>query len=63
MKSLIKNYIGKILVAMQPNKARELLTKGMTIHMNLSIKNRLMRYTLLEKEKIDGDEFDKIFAE
>ena len=55
MKSLIKNYIGKILVAIQPNKASELLAKGMTIDMNLSIKNRLIRYTLLEKAKKNND--------
>ncbi len=55
MKSLLKNSIGNLLIAIQPKKASELLTKGMTIDMDLSRKDRLMRHALLEKAKKKSD--------
>jgi hypothetical protein len=55
MNSQLKSTIGKILIAMQPKKASELLNKGMTIDMDLSRKDRLMRYALLEKAKTNKD--------
>ena len=55
MKSIIKNILGKILISIQPKKARELLTKGMTIDMDLSKANRLMRNYLLKKAKKNND--------
>ena len=44
MKNIIKNSLGKILITIQPKKASELLTKGMTIDMDLSRTDRLMRF-------------------
>ena len=55
MKNIIKNSLGKILITIQPKKASELLTKGMTIDMDLSRTDRLMRFYLLEKAKKNND--------
>lgn len=55
MKSLLKNIIGKILIVLLPNKVRELSNKGMTIQMDLSRKESLIRYALLEKAKKKND--------
>lgn len=55
MKNFLKNTIGNILIAIQPEKAKELSNKGMTIIVNLSFKDRLMRFALLEKAKKQKD--------
>lgn len=55
MKSLLKNSIGNILIAVLPKKADELLNKGMTIDMDLSRKDRFMRDALLQKAKNKND--------
>jgi len=57
MKEKIKNVIGNILVAIQPNKAAELAKNGMTIewYHKLTLKERLMRNAILKKAESSGD--------
>ena len=54
MKNIIKS-LGKILIKIQTKKTSKLLTKGMTIDMDLSRTDRLMRFYLLEKAKKNND--------
>lgn len=60
MKNFIKNIVGHILITVMPKKAKELSNKGMTIDVNLSSKDRLIRSALLEKAKKDKD-FDSLY--
>lgn len=59
MKSLLKTIIGKILIKILPKKANQLSNMGITIGINLSKKDRLIRYALLEKAKKKKD-FDTL---
>lgn len=59
MKHLIKNTIGKILILILPKKTIELSSRGLTIQMDLSIKERLIRNVLLERAKKKND-FDTL---
>ena len=51
MKDIIKTIVGSILIVVMPKKAKELSNKGMTINVGLTLKERLMRHTLLGKAK------------
>ena len=55
MKNFIKTIVGSILIVIMPKKAKELSSKGMTIDVGLTLKERLMRHTLLGKAKKDED--------
>lgn len=55
MKNFIKTIVGSILIVIMPKKAKELSNKGMTIDVGLTLKERLMRHTLLGKAKKDED--------
>ena len=55
MKDIIKTIVGSILIVVMPKKAKELSNKGMTINVGLTLKERLMRHTLLGKAKKNED--------
>ena len=55
MKNFIKTIVGSILIVIMPKKAKELSNKGMTIDVGLTLKERLIRHTLLGKAKKDED--------
>ena len=58
---ILASTYGKILVLLQPEKARQLLEKGMTIGFNLSLSERLMRRAMLKSiaKKEDYDTLDE----
>ena len=61
MKEKVKTIIGNFLIAIYPKRASKLSREGMTISWNnkLSIKDRLIRNTLLKKAEKGGD-FDTL---
>lgn len=55
MKEIIKTIVGSILIIILPKKAKQLSNKGMTIVVDLTLKERLMRHALLGKAKKNED--------
>ena len=55
MKDIIKTIVGSILIIVMPKKVKQLSNKGMTIVVDLTLKERLMRHALLGKAKKNED--------
>ncbi|AWG20858.1 hypothetical protein FFWV33_04520 [Flavobacterium faecale] len=55
MKELVKHYVGKGLVAIFPEKAKNLSIKGMTIQLHLPVADRLMRNYIFDKAKKENN--------
>ena len=54
-KNRIKYVLGEFIIFCQPKKALMLYKKGLTLNTNLSLKGRLIRFTLLEKHQKKND--------
>jgi 2-polyprenyl-3-methyl-5-hydroxy-6-metoxy-1,4-benzoquinol methylase len=55
MKKYIKIIVGLILIIILPKRTRELIGKGVTVHAGARVKDRLIRYAILEKAKKKKD--------